>query len=63
MYIKVFHLFTRQRIFNYFNIWGGDCKKITKGSYKTLGVRKDNIKMDLKQVGWKNIAWTDLAED
>jgi len=39
------------------------CKKITEDLYEDLGVRKDNIKMGLKQVGWKNIAWSDLAEE
>jgi len=39
------------------------CKKITKDRYENLGVRKDNIKMGLKQDGWKDIACIDLAED
>jgi hypothetical protein len=25
--------------------------------------REDNIKMDLRDIGWGNIDWTDLAQD
>ena len=60
MYVNVFHLSVpkRHHFFKYFDS-SVSCKKTTKD----LGVRKDNIKMDFKQVGWKNIAWTDLVQD
>jgi hypothetical protein len=27
------------------------------------GRRVDNIKMDLREIGWDGMAWTDLAQD
>jgi len=63
MYVNVFrlylHVIESSNILTLFL----SCKKITKYRCENLGVRKDNIKVGLKEVRWKNIGWTDLDED
>ena len=46
-------------------VWGRDmCRSEGRDRLEELsGREKDNIKTDLKDVGWEDVAWTDEAQD